>query len=190
MNPNVEPSLTYLSRMKRFVQNLEKLIDKEISINVLIWLFPLAFILHDGEELLTVALVNMNLIPVWMGLGADTPTIQTAFGMSLLLLIIVLAVILAVQRLRKSNFLTLLLAIFYLHGFIHILNSIIAFRYTSGVVTSILIILPFCWYASRRMIREGVMKKNDWLEGKIVGVFLFVPLLMGFHQIARMVFPT
>jgi hypothetical protein len=64
------------------------------------------------------------------------------------------------------------------NGITHVLEAA-AFRgYTPGVVTAVLISLPYGWLAARALVREGLARRRTLLVALAVGIAAQVPLAL------------
>lgn len=76
-----------------------------------------------------------------------------------------------------SPFFQLVLAGFGLHALIHVGQSALLRGYTPGVVTAVLVVAPFGWWAWGRLADAGLLARStasDWLW-----LALLPPLLVG-----------
>ncbi|QPA32310.1 HXXEE domain-containing protein [Thermaerobacillus caldiproteolyticus] len=73
----------------------------------------------------------------------------------------------------------MLLAIFFAHVFTHIGQTFYLKKYTPGVITSIILVLPYSLYAYYRLLKEQVISGGDILWS-ILGMCIAVPFLFLF----------
>lgn len=138
-----------------------------------IWLFPIAFIIHDFEEIIMVekwikhnsAKLN-EILPTKMADRIKSQFSMTTAQFSVAVFIIFLFVssstILANQYLLQSSlgnihFFVVVTLVFFLHAFTHIGQSILLRSITPGVVTSIFVILPYSFYLYRALFANEVI---------------------------------
>ena len=78
----------------------------------------------------------------------------------------------------------IIIAVFFLHVFTHVCQALILRTYTPGVITSVLIVLPYTLYVFFRLFREHLI---DWNFALINSPFalLALPIILGIHSIAR-----
>ena len=73
------------------------------------------------------------------------------------------------------------LALFFIHVFAHTGHAIYLKRYTPGVITSIILVLPYCLYTYYRLLEGSLITIGDiyWSSvGMLVGApFLFIHLV-------------
>ncbi len=166
-------------------------INRRVSINVLIWSFPLAFLLHDFEEILTMERVvreTRESMPPFLRDLAEIKTPQLVLGVAIEFVLITLSSFLASRPQRQMNLFTLLLAAFYVHAFGHLAQTLILRRYTSGVITAFLVVLPFSRYVSRRLSKAEIVSQSDWNQSKLTGSLILGPFLIGLRQIGKIIF--
>jgi len=82
------------------------------------------------------------------------------------------------------RYLFIIVAVFFLHVFTHVGQALILRTYTPGVITSVLIILPYTLYLFFRLFREHLIDWNFALFN-IPFVLLALPIILGTHSIAR-----
>lgn len=150
---------------------------------MVLWLLPVVFFIHDGEEVMT--------MERWLRKHKDLPWIQTKspvrirwdihitlqFAYAVLLLGFVLACMtwLAVSRLEaQGGSLAFLFAgftaVFLLDGIKHAAASLAVRSYTPGVITAVLLEIPYGVYALYRLIREGIVNPADVLLGTAIAL--------------------
>ena len=71
------------------------------------------------------------------------------------------------------------LAVFLLHVFTHLAQSIVLRMYTPGVVTAVLIALPYSLYAFYRLLQENVVSEADIGWSLLLMVIVAPPLVWG-----------
>ncbi|MBY9078388.1 HXXEE domain-containing protein [Paenibacillus sp. HN-1] len=168
-------------------------LDSAVDWSSLLWLFPVLFMFHDFEEILTVEeWADRNRDKV---LGTLPPFARKALYASLfcgtrrfaLDVLYVYGFIVAFTGMAAffSFYLPFLaaLSLFFLHAFTHVFQAIYLKMYTPGVTTSILIVLPYSVYAFYRLISSGMAGWGD-IGGSLLllllaGPPLFVLLLRG-----------
>jgi uncharacterized membrane protein YeaQ/YmgE (transglycosylase-associated protein family) len=73
----------------------------------------------------------------------------------------------------------MLLFIFFAHVFTHIGQALYLKKYTPGVITSIIIVLPYSSYAYYRFLKEQVISGTDILWS-MIGAIILLPILFHF----------
>lgn len=157
-----------------------------------IWLLPIMFMFHDLEEIVTVEgwlLRNRSdlarLLPARIYKSMESQfsmdTMSFAIAVSFMLLGVAFATVWAGAALDLGGSMlsfAAALAVFFLHAFMHIGQALVLRRYTPGVVTSILLVIPYSAYAYYRLLSEGLFTWKLVLLGVPVGFLCAVPLLL------------
>ncbi|WP_274853399.1 HXXEE domain-containing protein [Bacillus methanolicus] len=164
-------------------------LDAKIHLISVLWLFPILFMFHDFEEILTVEKwTKQNKEHVLTALPQSIrkyfyssfkmTTLHFAQDVFWVYLSITAATILAVIFSFYYIFLVFL-AIFFGHVFTHIGQAIFLKKYTPGVITSIFLVLPYSLYAYYRLLKEHIINGGDILWS-ILGICIAVPILLLF----------
>ncbi len=147
-----------------------------------------AWALHDAEELLTMAKNTQKLLPQlprWVPIlvtsrirneGMAQKHVNTALAIMAVLVAIVSAQ--GVRTQGRSALFRGAVLIFGVHGFTHIASTIATRGYTSGVVTSPVVVILY-WLHARRVLREHGLKDNDPPATR--AALSVLPLLFGLH---------
>ena len=148
-----------------------------------------AWAVHDLEELYTIVGTSKQLFPrmsKWLPLPPrlrSEGVSQTHVNVALSIMAVLVALAAAEGKRTggaSALFRGALLA-FGLHGFTHILTAVIAGRYTAGVATSPIIVIPY-WIYARRALRAEGLRDND-LQAIAIAV-LVLPVLILVHVVA------
>lgn len=177
-----------VSRLKFAGSLLRTQLDTQVSIKALIWSFPLAFLLHDLEEIATMETfvhATRESTPSFLRDLSEIKTPQVVLGVALEFVLITFSSLLASRAARNMHLFTLVLAGFYIHAFGHLASAIVLRRYTPGVITSLLVVLPFSRYVYRRLSQAGIISKSDWKQSKITGSLILGPFLIGLRRLAK-----
>jgi hypothetical protein len=165
------------------------------DIITLIWLFPIAFILHDFEELI--------LFEPWLKKNADLirsriehrlPAAMekrvsrildkntTEFALSIYL-IFILMVIVSLLAALSDQLIPFLIAssLFFLHGFMHIGQAIFLRRYIPALITSVVIVIPYGAILFWRLTAAGMVNLPGLGVYFLAGILLAVPFILGLH---------
>ncbi len=150
-----------------------------LSFDRLLWLVPIFFALHNLEE-----------APFMDGWSKKIPwkvhptvtTRQFAIAVTFLTLAGVLLTYIALDYLPKPTGYFLVLgiqAILLFNAFIPHIGSAIRFRmYSPGVVTAVLITLPFSFYLFRRAFAENILTVNQfWI---LLGIAPFAMVMFAY----------
>lgn len=162
-----------------------------LSTQTLIWLFPLAFVIHDLEELIlwepwlaqNGAEVTARL-PAFMrravGRVVQKSAGQAAISIGLIFCLTVVAAYLAAQT-GRVEFLLFAAGAFFLHGFMHLGQAILLRRYVPAVVTSALVVIPYGWVLLSRLVEEGFVRPGGLLWRFAAAAVLLVPFILLLH---------
>lgn len=134
-----------------------------LSFDRLLWLVPIFFALHNLEEAPFLEAWSKR-IP--LKIYPTVTTRQFAIAVTFLTLTGVLLTYIALDYLPKPTGYFLVLgiqAILFFNAFIPHIGSMIRFRmYSPGVVTAVLITLPFSFYLFRRAFAENILTINQF----------------------------
>lgn len=176
----------------------------EISSNVqtLIWLFPIFFMLHDFEEIIMIEKwLSNNTENIYRRLPENMAarvvkqfsmsTAQFSVSVALIFIIVSSSAFLASQYMNKGVFGGIYLFIictmvFFLHAFTHIGQSILFRCVTPGVITSIIIILPYSFLLYRTLLANQIITLNT-IFICLPFVFIFFPVVLTAHWIGKKV---
>lgn len=158
------------------------------------WLGPLAFLVHDVEEVLVfegwVRRHGRELPAGVRALLGPLSTHEFAAAVLVLLTGYVVASFLGTHALRRGRRPWLYLVItgaFVGNGVTHLLQAVAFGGYTPGVVTAAVVSLPYGWGAGRALIADGIAPRRLLLVLLGAGLALQVPLawlaLQAGHQL-------
>jgi hypothetical protein len=144
---------------------------------------------HDFEEILTVEAwgkkhgpaVAASLSPALRKRFAPMMGMTTRnFAMDVLFVyILIVGVTFAAVLLEFYLLYLAVLAVFLLHVFTHLAQSMYLRLYTPGVVTALLIALPYSVYAFYRLLQENVVSEADIGWSLLLMLLLAPPLVWG-----------
>ncbi|TCS95737.1 HXXEE domain-containing protein [Hazenella coriacea] len=164
-------------------------LNAHLHIISVLWLFPIVFMFHDFEEILTVEKwVQHNkekvltLLPEsarkYLYSSFKMTTVQFANDVFWIFLAITIATVLAVVFSFYYLFLMFLM-IFFAHVFTHLGQALYLRKYTPGVITSVLLVFPYSTYTFYRLLSEQVVSGADLLWSGI-GTIVVLPVLFLF----------
>ncbi|WP_010096666.1 HXXEE domain-containing protein [Ornithinibacillus scapharcae] len=176
--------------------------DEWLNVQTLIWLLPIMFVLHDFEEIIMVEKwVGKNsakiyeIVPTKIADRIIKQFSMTTAQFSVAVLIIFLFVsgstILANQHVVQGNlgnihmFIVVTL-VFFLHAFTHIGQSILLRSITPGVITSIIVILPYSFFLYQSLLANDVITWSTILVCLPFCIFI-IPVLLVAHWIGKKV---
>ena len=164
-----------------------------------IWLLPLAFVFHDAEELATRGawLVRNreslhDLLQRYLGmhgpeLSAPMSPPATALAMSVLLMIF-LGVTGGLWLSRRRIFLygyLVVLAAFFLHGFVHLAQAALFGGYTPGMATAVLVVLPIPVFIWGHLRRRSRVPNATFVAALLLGSVAILPAILLALSIGR-----
>lgn len=166
-----------------------------ISINSLMWLFLVAFMIHDFEEIIVVELwMKKNyhriykLVPKSLSKTlknmSEIKSSQFAIAVFIEFIVFVPITFLAVEHNQYILFVGFN-ALLLLHVFTHLGQSIYCKSYTPGVITGLIVVLPYSLYLFYRMLNEGVVSMNNIVLYAPSGLII-IPLVMFGHKVGKM----
>jgi hypothetical protein len=165
------------------------------DINTLIWLFPVAFMLHDFEELIffepwlkkNASVVTGKLrgkVPGFVDKTfnsvAGKTTGQLAFLICLIFVLISVSAFVA-ATLEKYALLLIASSLFLVHGFLHLGQAILLRRYVPSLITALLVVIPYGTALLWRLTVAGVVSIPEVLEYFAAAIILGVPFIMVIH---------
>lgn len=141
------------------------------NIESVIWLFPIIFIFHDLEEIITVeSFMNkdknkvLKTFPAKLALivkkilGDKSAHLSVAAAWILLIISFVTFMTVYPLPVEKSfHLFTSTLNVFFLQAFLHIGQTIIFRSYTPGVITAILIVIPYSLFTYYSLFELGLI---------------------------------
>ena len=168
-----------------------EVVEQWLNVQTLIWLFPIAFVLHDLEEIIMVERwMDKNRHVIYDKLPkkiADKvikqfsmSTAQFSVAVFVIFIFVSSSTYMASQYINDGPlgniyFFTIMLLIFFIHVFTHIGQSIILRSITPGVITSIVIIFPYS------IIMFNSLFKNQMITWNTIDVSL--PFIIGCFRI-------
>lgn len=182
-------------------------LDERLPLSTLVTLFPLTFLVHDGEEILTIeswlATNGARLKALTVGTpfeaeaasAASMNTAAFAGAVFTLLLLILLCTCLMRRSLRQDRpnwlaapFLTMT-TIYALNILTHLGQSALWGGYTPGVVTAVLVMIPYCAYLYRRLFQASVLTARRLLLSIVAALIVGMPMVLAAHEIGRILAP-
>jgi hypothetical protein len=170
------------------------------SLSRVLWLLPAVFVIHDGEELLTMPgwvaahrpelerLAGLGETTAEMVRSLPTTTAQAAVAIGLILLLFVSVTAGASASCRRGPWLyayACLLGVFSLHTFTHVAQAIYFGGYVPGLFGAVTAIIPGALYVYRRLFRAGLLTPKEAALTALLGFALFIPGAMLAHQLGR-----
>ena len=166
---------------------------------LLIWLFPLAFILHDLEELLlfepwskknagTILERVRPRVPAFLekqlGTVLNKSTRQFAIPIALIFILTCVSAWLAAQYGQYAFFL-MAASLFFMHGFMHIGQAILMQKYIPALVTSLVVVLPYGIILFWNLLASHITSLSVLLIYCVVAIINAVPFILMMHFIGE-----
>lgn len=171
-----------------------------LTIQTLIWLFPIMFIIHDFEEIIMVEKwLHNNQTKLYKRLPTkianrivkqfSMTTAQFAVAVLLIFLIISAATISANIYFYNGiainlYFFIIITSVFFIHAFTHIGQTILFRSITPGTVTSLIIIIPYSILLYRSLFMAEIVTWKMIIICLPFG-FLFFPIVLIAHWFGR-----
>jgi hypothetical protein len=173
---------------------MEEILKSNISINSLIWLFLAAFMIHDFEEIIFVEswmrkYFHKTIIKLPNRIGSIVKEFSTVTSSQFAVAVCIEFSILLVATFLAAEyniyiFIVSFNAILLLHVFTHLAQTIYLRMYTPGVVTGVLVTLPYSIYFFYRLINEEIVTLKEVFIYAPLGLVLLPIVLLG-HKIGK-----
>ncbi|MDR4888223.1 HXXEE domain-containing protein [Fredinandcohnia sp. QZ13] len=164
-----------------------------LDLKTLIWLFPIIFIFHDLEEIITIESsmaankdnypkTNFVELTFRMRKKLGSTAAQLAVSATWILLIISFtAVMTAHFSSTRGDFLLFIaiLNLFVLQAFMHIVQTIMFRAYTPGIITSLFLLTPYCFVTYYFLVEYGQMDWHLLFTSLPVSLILILVFLVG-----------
>ena len=175
-----------------------EILHELFDIETMIWLFPIAFMFHDLEEIITVEgfmtkyknKVPKNLpakltLVVKKKLGGKSAQFSVAVAWILLILSFI-TFMTAHFYPNGGNFLlfTAIINVFFLQAFSHIGQTIIFKAYTPGVITALFIVIPYSLFTYYRLWEANLIDRHLIIESIPISI-LMVPIFLVGNLLGR-----
>lgn len=170
------------------------------SLRSALWLLPLVFVIHDGEEILTMPRWIAGHRPLLEGIAHKSPaarrvvanlpttTAQVAVAVAVELAVFLLATWLVARDPRPGfalYFYAALLGVYTAHSLTHLGQALLLRAYTPGVVSAVLLVPPVGGFIYKRLFEAGLLSQRSALLSAAAGVLGMVPLLLTAHLVGR-----
>lgn len=165
-----------------------------MTIQTLVWLFIVVFLLHDLEEIIYVeSWIKRNRnhvigkVPSKISKRLDKMFNITSgqFAVAVLLEFIIFIPFVFIAAEQGMFFIFLSFNIlFFLHVFTHVGQSLYLKKYTPGVVSAVLLVLPYTIYLFDTLITDNLVTWTEILLSVPVGLFIIPIVLLG-HELGR-----
>lgn len=154
----------------------------------LLWLVPVFLLVHNLEEALVMpAFIEKRNSAVPGPLRDIIPSVNYKQFLTVLIIITVIPFLIAlVWRGRKTGVYLLILfqVVMLINVFAHVMMALFLRGYAPGLLTALLINLPFSLYLLRRAVAEGWVSKRSVALMFPLGIIIHGPLLFGLMMLA------
>ncbi|WP_079908956.1 HXXEE domain-containing protein [Paenibacillus sp. 32352] len=152
------------------------------------------FVIHDLEEIIWVEPVIkkhrktiLSRLPNGLKTKAepmlDITSSQFAVAVWIEFIPLTFVIYLAAERGEYLGYLAFI-TIFFIHVFTHLGQSLLLRIYTPGVVSAVLVVLPFTSYVLYRMTNESLVSWNEVFVSIPFGLIL-IPIVLAGHKIGK-----
>lgn len=148
-----------------------------------IWAAPLVFLIHDSEEIATIVpwlRTHRAQLPSLVQPLTVLTTQEFALAVGLLFVGVLLAATHGAMRARRAArsipFLLIAGALIG-NGVTHVMQAIYFGEYTPGLVTAVLLVLPYGFLLGRAMQSRKLVSRNTWLGAIALGAIIQVPIV-------------
>lgn len=156
-----------------------------------IWLGPVAFLLHDAEEIVTVEpwlAAHRAALPSLVGRFADVTTAQFSAAVGALAIGFTLASAHGARRAARGKSSIPFLAVagaFAANGMTHLGQAAWFGGYTPGLMTAVAIVIPYSVALGRALVAERVVSRRGAAIAVLAGLVLQVPLALAALAVLR-----
>ncbi|QSF44178.1 HXXEE domain-containing protein [Paenibacillus tianjinensis] len=169
--------------------------NRLISDTSILWLLPIIFMIHDFEEIIPIpGWVQRNKEQIYNKIPSFAKArvekmssltgSQFSAAVGVLFVLFSAAAFLAYEYHFYLLYMVLSLGLF-LHAFFHIGVSLFLRRWTPGVATSVLLLLPYGVLSIDYFNRNDLFVFPDILYFSLIVILLFMPFLQFLHFIGR-----
>ena len=155
-----------------------------MTLRAFILLTPAVFLIHDAEEVATVARWTRehgDVVPAFARGLLSIDTGQFAAAVALLFVLLSAVSFLAARKPEDGIAICVwmvLLAALTANGIMHPAQALLVGGYVPGVVTAVLVVIPFGVLAWRRAIAEGVTSRRAVLPLFLAGLAIQLPIVV------------
>lgn len=164
-----------------------------LDLKTLIWLFPIIFIFHDLEEIITIESsmaanrdnypkTNFVKLTLRMREKLGSTAAQLAVSATWILLIISFTALMTAHfSSNGGGFLlfTAILNLFVLQAFMHIFQTLMFRGYTPGIITSLFLLIPYCLLTYYFLAEYGQMNWHLIFTSLPISMIMILIFLVG-----------
>lgn len=179
-----------------------QMLDRWLSLGTLAWLLPVTFLIHDGEEILTVAgwsarhratlLHRFRRFAFVRRMVAETDMSTAQFAAAVgCVLVFVLSGNLGYGLGGRYGLFWFAAVVGAMFGNVltHTGQSLILGRYTPGVVSAWVVLLPYTLYTFHRLLAAGLVTVGELFLAGLAGGVVIMALLRPIFAVARFLVP-
>ncbi|WP_410981667.1 HXXEE domain-containing protein [Bacillus cereus] len=152
-----------------------------------IWLIPILFAFHNAEEYYFFPEMKY-LQPIPMEENAGQ---KQYFFIALCILTTIVFLLVCIHTILKKKvtlyILLVIQAMIFMNGWFHVGGAIVTERYVPGLVTALVLIIPFSLFWFREGIRSDWWKMKHVIASCVVGVLLLFPVIAGILLFTKMI---
>lgn len=166
-----------------------------MDITFLTWAFLIVFMVHNFEEIISIEYWMKRVFPsikeslpklISKDLEKEKDMTAGQFSIAVCVLFVAVSLLLVISLLMTDLYFLFLGAnlFFALNIITHPLQALYLRKYVPGLITSILVILPYNIHLFNSLYQEAVLNLLTLVLSVIVAI-LFIPLLLLSHKIAH-----
>ncbi|MEH7117162.1 HXXEE domain-containing protein [Neobacillus vireti] len=160
-----------------------------LDLKLLIWLFPIIFIFHDLEEIITIESSmaahkdkspKTNFVELTLRMRGKLGSTAAELAVSAAWILLIISFT-AVMTTNGGGFLlfTAILNLFVLQAFMHIVQTIMFRGYTPGILTSLFLLIPYCFVTYYFLVEHGQMNWHFLFTSLPVSLIFILVFLVG-----------
>ena len=171
------------------------------ELGLVLWLFPVSWVVHDAEELATMVSWReandvevqrfANRSRIAARLIGSMPTETTGLAVSVTLVGLVIIAVTAAATIDPRGIglhvFSVALGGYTLHAGVHFAQSVVFRGYTPGVVTAFVAVLPGGGYVYWRLVDAGTLQLTTAVWTAVLGLAVFPVLVFAVHRVSRRV---
>jgi hypothetical protein len=152
------------------------------------WGLLAAWVVHDAEEWATMPAWSERSVdrlnqryprmPRWFWPLYRTTRLEATIAIGLVGALIAVASWDGARTTGRSGFFQIVLIAFGLHAIVHAGHSALARAYTPGLITAVLVVAPYSWWAWHRIEQAGIAAPGS-ASSWIIALALFPPVVLG-----------
>jgi hypothetical protein len=154
---------------------------RSVPVNIIIWSFPLVFLVHDIEEILTIERYASGAFSMFPAPGLSLSAIEFSVSVALIFTGCVAISYFASREPRHASG-AMLFALGVSGLFVNVLThaglSLLTIGYSPGVITAVLLVLPYCVLAIYRVMADGLVTRAGIIRSAAAAAILILPAII------------